>query len=75
VLGVDVAALLARVDVPVLYLRASEDWLVPKSASDDFAALPCIRFADIEGPHFLLQAKPSEAAAHVEAFLRESGSV
>jgi pimeloyl-ACP methyl ester carboxylesterase len=73
VLGVDVSALLPGVDVPVLYLRASDDILVPKSASDDFAAMPRIRVVEIEGPHFLLQAKPSEAAAHVQPFLREIG--
>jgi len=71
VLRVDVSALLARVDVPVLYLRASEDRLVPRSASDELSAMPRIRFAEVEGPHFLLQAKPSAAAAHVQAFLRE----
>jgi pimeloyl-ACP methyl ester carboxylesterase len=71
VVEVDVSALLARVDVPVLYLVASEDRLVPRSASDELTAIPRIRFAEIEGPHFLLQARPSVAAAHVEAFLRE----
>jgi len=68
---VDVCPLLARVDVPVLYLRASEDRLVPRSASAELAAIPRLRFAEIEGPHFLLQARPSAAAAHVQGFLRE----
>ncbi len=71
VLEVDVSVLLARVDVPVLYLRASEDQLVPRSASEELSAMPRIRFAEVEGPHFLLQAMPSAAAAHVQAFLRE----
>jgi hypothetical protein len=53
------------------YLRASEDRLVPRSASHELSAIPRIRFADVEGPHFLLQAKPTAAAAHVQAFLRE----
>jgi pimeloyl-ACP methyl ester carboxylesterase len=71
VVEVDVTSLLARVDVPVLCLVASEDRLVPRSASDELAAISRIRFAEIEGPHFLLQVSPSAAAAHVEAFLRE----
>jgi pimeloyl-ACP methyl ester carboxylesterase len=71
VLDVDVSALIARVDVPVLYLRASEDRLVSRAASEELSAAPRIRFAEIEGPHFLLQAKPSAAAAHVQAFLSE----
>jgi pimeloyl-ACP methyl ester carboxylesterase len=75
VLGADVTAHLDSIDVPALYLRASEDRLVPQSVSDDFRALPGVRFAEIEGPHFLLQARPAEAAAHVEAFLREVGTM
>lgn len=71
VLEVDVSALLAQVDVPVLYLRASEDRLVPRSASAALSALPRIRIVEVEGPHALLQARPSAAAAHVHAFLRE----
>ena len=71
VLKADVSALLARVDVPVLYLRASEDRLVPMSASATLSAMPGIRFAEVEGPHFLLQARPSAAAEQVQGFLRE----
>jgi pimeloyl-[acyl-carrier protein] methyl ester esterase len=71
VLDVDVRARLAQVDVPALYLRASEDRLVPASAADDFAAMPRIRFDEIEGPHLLLQARPAQVAAQVQAFLRE----
>ena len=71
VLEVDVSALLVEVGVPVLYLRASEDRLVPRSASDDLAATPRLRVAEVEGPHFLLQANPSAAAEMVQAFLRE----
>jgi pimeloyl-ACP methyl ester carboxylesterase len=56
---VDVRPLLARVEVPVLYLRASEDRLVPSPASAELAAIPRLRVAEIEGPHFLLQASPS----------------
>ena len=53
--------------LPVLYLRASRTG----SASAELSAIPRIRFVEVEGPHFLLQAKPSAAAAHVQAFLRE----
>jgi pimeloyl-ACP methyl ester carboxylesterase len=73
VLGVNVEALVTRIDVPTLYLRASADRLVPNSAADAFAAMPRIRIAEIDAPHFLLQARPAAAAAHVHAFLREVG--
>jgi pimeloyl-ACP methyl ester carboxylesterase len=65
VLTVDVSAMLSRIKVPVLYLRATADKLVPQKAGElvtKFA--PEVRLVDIEGPHFLLQAAP-EAAAHV----------
>jgi len=68
-LEVDVSALLARIDVPVLYLRASEDWLIPRAASDELSAISGLRQVEIEGPHFLLQARPAAAAEHVQAFL------
>lgn len=71
VLRADVSSLLAQVGIPVLYLRASEDRLVPRSASCPLSIMPRIHFAEIEGPHFLLQARPSAAAAHVQAFFRE----
>jgi pimeloyl-ACP methyl ester carboxylesterase len=71
VLSVDVSAVLPQIVVPVLYLRASEDRLVPRSASDALTIVPQIRLTEIEGPHFLLQASPSAAAAAVEAFLSE----
>jgi pimeloyl-ACP methyl ester carboxylesterase len=71
VVDVDVSPLLDRVAVPILYLRASEDRLVPRSGSYALAAMPHVRFVEVEGPHFLLQANPSAAAAHVQEFLRE----
>jgi pimeloyl-ACP methyl ester carboxylesterase len=71
VLSVDVSAVLPQIAVPVLYLRASEDRLVPRSASAALTIVPQIRLTEIEGPHFLLQASPSAAAAAVEAFLSE----
>jgi len=72
VVGVDVARLLARVRVPVLYLRASEDRVVPLSASRLISQwLPSTRIAEVEAPHFLLQVAPAVAAEHIHAFTRE----
>lgn len=72
VLSVDVSAKLAEVDVPVLYLRASQDRLVPQTASKLVSQLcPRTEVVQLEAPHFLLQAVPSEAARIVAAFVRE----
>lgn len=72
VLSVDVSQKLTEVSVPILYLRASQDRLVPQSASKLIQQIcPHMKVVPIEGPHFLLQASPSEAAKAVVAWLRE----
>jgi pimeloyl-[acyl-carrier protein] methyl ester esterase len=69
-LSVDVTDDLRRVQVPMLYLRATQDRLVPASAAKRVAALAQkIRVMDVEAPHLLLQTAPAVAAAHVRAFL------
>jgi pimeloyl-ACP methyl ester carboxylesterase len=72
VIDVDVSAKLASLEVPVLYLRASEDRLVPRSASKIVQqAKPDTHIIDVEAPHFLLQTAPVEAARYVSAFIHE----
>lgn len=69
-LSVDVSASLACVGVPVLYLRASEDRVVPKSASQSVVALaPATTVVEFQAPHFLLQVLPSQAAGAVREFM------
>ena len=70
VLIVNVAAKLARVPGPVLYLQARHDRLVPSAAlAMVLRANPQVHVVKIEGPHFLLQVSPKLAAAAVGAFL------
>lgn len=72
ILSVDVTPKLSHVRVPVLYLRASEDRLVPRAASQLIARLvPGMRVAELEAPHFLLQTVPAAAARYVSGFVRE----
>lgn len=63
---VNVTDALDRVRVPVLYLQASRDRLVPRKAGRDFADVQVV-----DGPHFLLQANPADAATAVAAFLQQ----
>lgn len=73
-LEVDVTRRLSQISVPLLYLRASEDRVVSPSASAlVLRHCPKAKVAALEGPHFLLQAKPREAAAAIRAFAHESG--
>jgi pimeloyl-ACP methyl ester carboxylesterase len=73
-LSVDAVSKLKAVKVPLLYLRAASDRVVPRSAWNQIKrSLPAARLAEVDGPHFLLQAKPVECAAQVTAFAKEVG--
>lgn len=69
-LSVDVSAALHGFALPLLYLRAAEDRVVPASASRTLLALvPGTRIVELPAPHFLLQVQPSLAAARVREFI------
>lgn len=71
VIAVDTSRALSETSVPVLYLRASRDRLVPASAAALVRQLrPDARLVEIDGPHCLLQASPQEAAAQLQAFIQ-----
>ncbi len=66
----DMRPALPNVRVPVLYLRATEDRLVPRRCADVIAQVAApTRIVDIEAPHMLLQVAPGKAAAIVRAFV------
>lgn len=74
VLGVDCTPLLTRVNVPVLCLRGREDRLIFASAvSHLMRHLPGMQLVTLDGPHWLLQTKPAEAAAALRAFMAQHG--
>jgi pimeloyl-ACP methyl ester carboxylesterase len=71
--SVDATQSLAVAKVPVLYLQAAQDYVVPKGAAAEVLAhLPSTTVVSINGPHFLLQTCPIAAAAEVARF---TGSV
>lgn len=75
VLTVDVSARFAALDLPILYLRAKRDLTVPRSASELALKLnPRMTVADIDAPHFLLQAAPIPAANVVADFIGKSAA-
>jgi pimeloyl-ACP methyl ester carboxylesterase len=66
----DVTAVLPRIRVPVLYLQAAHDRIVPRKAADILAhGLPALVIRRVPGPHFLLQAAPAACAREVAHFL------
>lgn len=69
-IAVDVTGALPCILVPVLYLRASEDKIVPESASALISSLVHnTHIVDFVAPHFLLQVLPAASATAVASFM------
>ncbi|MEM8983428.1 MAG: alpha/beta hydrolase [Pseudomonadota bacterium] len=67
---VDVRKELSAVAVPMLYLQATKDRLVPRAAADRLRQQQRrIEVISIDGPHMLLQTQPTVAADVVCEFL------
>jgi pimeloyl-[acyl-carrier protein] methyl ester esterase len=76
VLSVDTRSHLADIQVPVLYLQATRDWVVPAAALVEMQrVLPGIQVTEIDGPHFLLQARPGLCAKQIVAFVDQRFTV
>lgn len=69
VIMADATQAFARGSLPVLYLRARHDRLVPPANALQILRLaPGAQLVDIDAPHMLLQAAPAAAADAVAAF-------
>lgn len=72
-MSVDCSALLARVQVPLLYLQARNDHIVPESAGLLVRRLaPQSQLKVFDAPHLLLQSLPVDAAQTVCGFMAAS---
>jgi pimeloyl-ACP methyl ester carboxylesterase len=70
-IAVDVSKALQQIEVPILYLRARHDRLVPPQQAQLAKRLaPQTQIADFDTPHFLLQVAPAPAAQTVAQFVR-----
>ena len=71
ILRVDYSHLLRRIEFPMLYLQAVRDRLVPRSALTRIQRIrPDIEVAEIDGPHFLLQTRPTSCAERIVQFIQ-----
>ena len=71
ILAVDRRAQLARINVPLLYLRAKADRLVRESAARAILhARPDAQLVEFDAPHFLLQTEPEACAVATRAFIQ-----
>jgi pimeloyl-[acyl-carrier protein] methyl ester esterase len=72
----DVREELARIAMPILYLRAMQDRLVPARCMEEVLNIhPSAEVASIPGSHLLLQREPKETAAAVASFLCQLGDL
>ena len=71
--SVDVTALLAKVNVPCLYVAASDDNMVPTAAIEYLKEhLAQLQVITIEGKHFILQCQPEKCFEAVKLFMEDS---
>ncbi len=70
----DSRAELARITVPVFYVQATQDRIVPsRRLSEIFAIRPDVTVARIDGPHLLLQREPQKSAEIISHFIQQLG--
>ena len=70
VLSCDTRSALAQVDVPMLYIQASEDRLVNvQSLKEIRRTKPEIKIASVAGPHLILQREPRKCAEIIARFV------
>ncbi|MFO1452378.1 MAG: alpha/beta hydrolase [Opitutaceae bacterium] len=76
VLTVDASDLLRRATVPILYLQAAGDPVVPARAFQTIRAIrPDAELKTIPTSHLLLQARPNEAWAAISDFLTRHAAI
>lgn len=72
VVSCDVQSELSKIVVPILYLRATRDRLIPSRCLDEIREVkPDIEVVSLPGPHLLLQREPGRTAGVVTNFLLE----
>ena len=58
------------IDPPACYIQATGDRLVPETSVEAFRTMsPALEVHKVEGPHFLLQARPGPCAAIIRGFV------
>jgi pimeloyl-ACP methyl ester carboxylesterase len=69
-LSIDATAALASCAVPVLYLRARKDGVIPASRAEEIRrARPSVEIVDIDGPHLALVTNPTDTWAALSEFM------
>lgn len=72
VIGVNYSEMLKNIQVPILYLQARHDYLVPHSAAKLIQKYAKnVELVTLEAPHLLLQVAAKESVQHIKAFIEK----
>jgi pimeloyl-ACP methyl ester carboxylesterase len=72
VLRCDVRPALRKVSIPILYIQAGQDRLVPASCLREIRQIqPGTEAVVVDGPHLILQREPRRVAEVVKRFVRQ----
>jgi len=75
VIGINYLAELAKINVPILYLKGKQDHLVPALASKAIVKFAKnVSLVELDAPHLLLQIAAKEAAEKIQIFLEKLGN-
>jgi len=73
ILACDARAELSQVDVPIIYIKAKQDRLVPNSCLDEILQIkPQTVVMVVDGPHLLFQRQPQRTAEVIIKFIQQS---
>ena len=72
VLRCDMRQALSQVTIPLLYIQATKDKLVPPSCLEEIRRIRLkVRVVQIDGPHLIVQREPKQVADAVATFIDE----
>lgn len=72
--NVDDLFTLKKNSIPICYIRASKDKLVPASCGESiYNSGAQVTLLDVEGPHFLLQSSPEQVIAAINSYCESLG--
>jgi pimeloyl-ACP methyl ester carboxylesterase len=72
VIGVNYLVELAKINVPILYLKGKKDHLVPSAASKTIVKYAKnVSLVELDAPHLLLQIAAKKAASEISGFMQK----
>lgn len=72
VLSVNYTSMLNDISVPIRYLKARDDRVLPRNCADKITeCVDQIEVVELAGPHLLLQVRSKESAEHINGFVQQ----